>query len=208
MTGKMIVFSVIVLIVMLAIYLFYDSGLMKGLKKSQKTIDDTLNRVREKKEVELVNGPILHIRNEGEKRYHTVPVNNKVFKIGRGEKNNLILDSKKVEGKHAIIYKKLKDDYVYYELVNYSKINPVEYLNKQKNKYEYLGYKDGVELDAHEVFYIGDTKTIITIPAATHTPSDTEYGESSFTESKTKTAIYEKNRIVSERIIRKYEIDI
>lgn len=168
-------FLVVFLIVILMVYLMYDSGLIKGLKRSGKSAADRMGQIRDRKEVKVANGPVLQVKNPDGHGYCKVEVTRKEFKIGRGKNNDLILNDKTVEERHAVIVKKMRGELVFYELINYAKTNPVEYYNKQKNAYEYLRYKDGVELDAREAFYIGNTKIVVTIPVAAHIPSDTEY---------------------------------
>lgn len=174
MSGKIIVFCVIVLILILVAYLFHDSEMMSEMKQSGKAVVKKVENAKEGRDIEITNGPIIQIKNPGEKGYHSVTVTKKEFKIGRNKNCDLTLDFKAVEDKHAIIIKRLKGDRVFFEFINYAKINPSEFFNKQKNKYEYLGYKDGVELEAREAFYVGDTKILITIPQSSHIPTDTE----------------------------------
>ena len=175
MIGKFIVFGVVSLMVVLAVCLFNVSDFVNYTIGCKDKIIGMIKRIKEEKEVEISNGPILKVRFEGEKNYHETRVDKKEFKIGRGRRNNLSIDSKTVEEKHAVIYKRQKGSSVYYELVNYAKNNPVEYFNKRKQAYEYLGYKDGVKLDSREAFYIGDNKIIVSIPVITHSPTCTEY---------------------------------
>lgn len=174
MAGKLIILLVFFLIVALVIFLFHDSDFFESIKAFKEGAIRKIKEMRELKEVELTNEPILMIRESKDKEYYQVNVHKNEFSIGRGRKNSLVLKSKKIEEKHAIIYKRLKNNYVYYELINFSKNNPIEYFNKQKFKYEYLGYKDGVKLDDHEVFYLGDIKMRIVIPLLIHEPSKTE----------------------------------
>lgn len=174
MEGKLIIVAVFFLIVVLVIFLFHDSDFFESVKAFKERAVRKIKEVKELKEVELANEPILLIRESEDQEYYYVEVHKNKFSIGRGRKNSLVLESKKIEEKHAIIYKRLKNNYVYYELINFSRNNPIEYFNKQKVKYEYLGYKDGVKLDNHEVFYLGDIKMQVVIPLLTHEPSKTE----------------------------------
>ena len=174
MEGRIIVLLIIVLIVILMVYLFQDSNLLKELKSVQENILDKLNDVKESREIELADRPIIYYRLENEGNYRPVSVNRKKFKIGRGKNNDLIFKSKTTEEKHVVIYKQYKNSRVYFELVNYGKVNPVEYYNKEKERYEYLGYKEGVELDGRDAFYIGSTKIIMVVPIFIHKPTDTE----------------------------------
>ncbi|GFI51213.1 hypothetical protein IMSAGC020_02423 [Lachnospiraceae bacterium] len=175
MIGKFIVFGVVSLMVVLTVWLLHDSDFVKYIIEYKGKIISVTKGKKEEKEVEISNGPVLWVRFEGQKNYYKAKVDKKEFRIGRGKKNNLSISSKTVEEKHAIIYKRQKGSSVFYELVNYAKSNPVEYYNKQKQVYEYLGYKDGVKLDAREAFYIGNNKIIVSIPVITHSPTFTEY---------------------------------
>lgn len=200
MEGKLIVLGVAVLILVLVMYLFYDSGFIR------KVVSKTRKAIPGAKPVKLINSPIILLKEGGARNYQRIEVNKKVFTIGRSAKNDLVIDSEAVEDRHAVLYKRIKNERIYYELVNYGKVNPVEYYNNSRDHYEWLGYKDGEVLDSRETFYIGDAKLVITIPVMTHEPTKTERLGS----EKQKESAEHKNtdRKVSQRIFRKEEIDI
>lgn len=175
MIGKLIIFMVVALMVVLMFCLLRGSELTAYIRGCRDKFIEAMQRKKEEREVKILNGPVLRIRFEGRKRYCEVKVESKEFWIGRGRKSALPISSKTVEKKHAVIYKRQKGNDVYYELVNYAKSNPVEYFNKQKQTYEYLGYKDGVKLDAREAFYVGENKIIVLVPVNAHLPTSTEY---------------------------------
>lgn len=55
-----------------------------------------------------------------------------------------------------------------------SKYNPVQWFNQDINDYETIGYRRGLKLNGKEVFYIGESKIIVTCPTNNHKPSKTE----------------------------------
>lgn len=173
MAGRVIMALVILVVLVLGLYLIIDSNLA-DLAGNAGIFLKKLKKMFSKRQVELANAPVLRIREEGSGEYYEVNVDKKVFRIGSGKKNDLILSSAKVEDRHVVIYKQQKKDRVYYELVNYAKSNPVEHYIKSRDRYGYLRYKAGVELDTHETFYIGETKVIFNIPEYVHRSSKTE----------------------------------
>lgn len=172
MIGKFVVAAAVILVIAVMCYLFYDCGVFGNIKKGFGKLSERVKG----KNVELADGPVLQIRETPEAAYRKMEVNRRAFKIGSGAGNDLSLSDKTVEEFHAAIYKRLKGNQVYYELINYSKTNPVQYYNKFIKKYEYLGYRDGIDLGSREIFYVGNTKIVITEPVS-HVPTDTEYFE-------------------------------
>lgn len=165
------IMSIVVLMVLiLGLYLVLDSN----LAESTVVFFKKLKKMCSRRQVELANAPVLSIREERSGKYYNVTVDRKVFRIGSGKKNDLVIPSSTVEEKHAVIYKQQKKDRVYYELVNYARSNPVEHYIKAKDCYGYLRYKAGVELEDDEAFYIGETKVIFSIPKIVHRASRTE----------------------------------
>lgn len=208
MSGKLVVFGVIILIVLVVLTVLQGSEFAGKVKKSVKKVWDKLGKLRRKTDIEITNAPTLQIKMPGSHKYQTVEVTKKKFKIGGGSEkdNHLLLNDAKVEIHHAAIEKKLKGDRVCYEFINYAKTNPSEYYNKRKKRYEYLGYNDRVELDPREAFYVGDTKIIVTLPVLNHLPTETEMVESdtgSYEEAASKETV---NRSPSERVTSKSEI--
>lgn len=175
MIGKFIILMVVVLMVVLMLFLLHGSDFFTHIRNCKDRLIETVQKKKEESEVKISNGPILRVRFEGQKRYCEMKVESKRFQIGRGRKNSLPISSKTVEKKHAVIYRRQKGRNVYYELVNYAKSNPVEYFNKQKQVYEYLGYRDGVKLDVRDAFYVGENKIIVSLPEISHSPTSTEY---------------------------------
>ena len=170
MTGKLIVAGVVILIIILLVYLFHDSGFVKTAGKNLQAVGEKVHA--EKREVEITDEPLLKVKENSGKKYQ-VKDRKKVFYIGYGSKNDLILDDAKVEEVHAKLEKKLKNEHVYFCLTNLSKTNPTEILNKAKDKYEYLGYKESIELDDKNAIYVGDTKILIMLKY-NHIPGQTE----------------------------------
>lgn len=174
MLGKLIIALIVMMILLLVVYLCYGNELVQSIGEVKRSGGQKWKELKGKKPIAVVNGPRISIRRGAEKKYQTYVVENNVFTIGSAENSDLVLDSKTIEKRHAVIYKRIRHEDVFYELINYSKINPVEYYNKITDKYEFLGYKDGVELEAHEVFYIGDVKMVVVLPQIVHVPTDTE----------------------------------
>ena len=125
---------------------------------------------------ELVNAPVIYIRLPGQTDYTHYVMNKKKITIGSGENNDIVLNDKTVEKRHAIIEKVINDDQVYYAFVNYARTNPTEYedLSHGRAGYEYLFYEDEQELGDRSNFYVGQTKLIIDVPQGTHGHTDTE----------------------------------
>lgn len=214
--GNIIVLLIVVLIVAMLMYLFKIN--IAGLgKKVTAPLKNKSKEIKEKNIVKI-NGPIIKYREEDKSKYDVTVMDTKVFRIGRGEKNNLVFDSLLVEDEHAVIYKRQNENRVYYELVNLGKTNPVEYYNKQKDTYEFLRYKESVELDVRDAFFMGDMKLIITTPVNTHQPTRSDYMDNAEAKKKAQTppkaepkeesGSYESKRVKSERIVRRNEVDV
>ena len=175
MSEKLIVAGVVLLILIVIIYMLHDSDLVRGARKMAESAANKRDEAKEKGEVEIADAPVIKIKEPGEKKYHEKKMDRRECKIGRGDKNQIVLNDKKVEETHAKIEKKLIKERICYTMTNFSKINPVELYNRTKDQYEYLGYKEEVELDEKTVFYIGDTKILIILNQKKHTPSKTEW---------------------------------
>lgn len=171
MYGKIIISLIVILIMILVVYLFGTKGTMKKLKKIAGKGRKVICR---QTELRVTGGPVLYVRPNGKKTYQKIQIREKEFSIGRLQNNKLVLDSPEVEKKHAVIRKVVKGDHVYFEFVNFARTNPTEYYNKRRDGYDILRYKEGVELDAREAFYLGDVKMIISIPSLCHHPTQTE----------------------------------
>ena len=175
MSEKLIVAGVVLLILIVIIYMLHDSDLVREARKMAESAANKRDEAKEKGEVEIADAPVIKIKEPGEKKYHEKKMDRRECKIGRGDKNQIVLNDKKVEETHAKIEKKLIKERICYTMTNFSKINPVELYNRTKDQYEYLGYKEEVELDEKTVFYIGDTKILIILNQKKHTPSKTEW---------------------------------
>lgn len=172
MNEKAIILLVIILITILVIYLFHDTPVMKNMSDLNQNLKNKIFQVR-KNDIEIANGPVIYHRTKPEKQYQSVIMRGQKFGIGRSFCNHLIAKSKTVEDRHALIRKRIKGDKVYYELINLGKVNPVRYLNHEEGEYQFLGYKDKVELSARDTFMIGDMTLQIIIPN-TDKPTETE----------------------------------
>lgn len=214
--GNVIVLLIVVLMVAMLMYLF-KINIADFAEKLTNPVKNKSKEMRAKNVVKI-SGPLIKYREESKSKYDSTVMDTKVFKIGRGEKNDLVFDSLLVENEHAVIYKRQKENRVYYELVSLAKTNPVEYYNKQKDTYEFLRYKEGVELDARDAFFIGDMKLIITTPINTHQPTRSDYIDNAEKKKKEQTppkaklkeeaVSYGTKRVESERIVRKNEVDV
>lgn len=169
MVGVIVVVVAIFLCVFMLIYLFGDEVkkvIGKSPKNSEKKGKKVIPSIKPK-----VNETIIFLPQENRE----VKVDRTEFSIGRASYCNLVLPSDvKVELKHAIIHRRAEYGRIYYELVNYSKDFRVEYLNKVANRFEFLEYKEGVELGKHDVFYIGDIKLKTTVNINQHMPSPSD----------------------------------
>lgn len=171
MYGKIIISLIVILIMILVVYLFGTKGTLKKLKE---IVGKGRKVICHQTELQVTGGPVIYVRPKGVKNYQKIKIREKEFPIGRLQNNKLVLNSPEVEKKHAVIRKVVKGDHVYFEFVNYARTNPTEYYNKRKDGYDTLRYKEGVELDAREAFFVGDVKIIITIPGLCHRPTETE----------------------------------
>ena len=129
----------------------------------------------------VVGGPTICIREEGKKTYKKFKMHTQKFTIcGPDAKekfsqdNMIVIDSPTIEKKHVEIIKRCREEDVYYELINYGKINPVYYYNHNEDGYKPLAHRQGIELKERNAFYVGNAKMIITIPANVYKPSQTE----------------------------------
>lgn len=208
MGGKFIVLGVIILILILVVYLMHDSELGKRMSKKARSAGKKVKEVKNKPSVEMVNAPKIYYKYNGERKYHEVEMSEKMFDIGQGSKRKLTLNDRKVEERHAEIVKRVKGGRVYYEFINYAKINPSEYYSKSEDRYYYLGYREGIELDVREAFYLGDTKIIIDNPMNNHIVGPTERVGKEQGSEETRTGSSRTERFASERVSNHREIDI
>lgn len=144
-----------------------ERGIFMDKQEILKKVNDTLVNVihfiddDEESEQELL---YIGYRKAEEQEYKEVVMKEEEFCIGRGKGNDLVLESDLLELRHVVISKKTEENRTYFELRNYSKINPVEFFNRRIGKYEFLDYKERVELEDRDVFYIGDIKIRIVFP--------------------------------------------
>lgn len=174
MLGMFFIAMAIVLIVILAYILMKDSELFQEAEEIRQKGSQGWKDAWHGGQVELVNGPSLKIRRESDAEYQVMAMDKPVFTIGSGPNNDLVVDSKTVEKRHAVIYKRFRNNRFCYELVNYAKVNPTVYYNKKKGRYEYLSLKDGVELEMRDVFYVGSMKMVVSLSELLPVPTNTE----------------------------------
>lgn len=174
MLSKVIVLVILVLIGLLVVYLFHDSPFVKQMTDQGGKLEEKFKKHTKKKSVKIADRPVIFIKEPGTTSYQQIEMNHKVVSIGSGEKCDIVLDDETVEPLHVKVNKVFQGNDICYELINYSKNNPVEYLNQLDGVYEYLGYKKGIVLDANEAFYIGETKMIIKCPPKHHFAEKTE----------------------------------
>lgn len=174
MLGRLIVIIVVLFLVALSAYLIHDSlaqrekeGRASGLRK---WIKDARNNLS----VKNTNAPVICVKLHGDMNYKQYPMNKKEMRIGRSSGCDIVLEDETVEGNHAVVRKVIRDNKVYYELVNLARLNPAQYFNRKKSDYDYMGYKKGVVLGTDEVFYFGETKIIIKCPVQGHELTRTE----------------------------------
>lgn len=204
MSGKLIVLGVFVLIVLVVLVIMQGSELSKKMAKSGKKAGAKVKEIKEKKEVEILDGPEISVKPPGAKKYHSVKMRKKEFLISNGGKRNpdLVLEDPKVEGCHAVIKKRISDNRVWFELINYAKTNPTEYYNPAKKRYEYLSYKEAQELGPREYFCMGETKICIRIPESKITPpTELIKGKDQATDKESFAGKEKINRSPSERVI-------
>lgn len=222
MSGKLIVAGIVILILIVAAYLFHDSDVIENVKKTGRSAARKMNEEKQKREIAITDAPEIRIKEPGEKRYRKAVMDKKEYRIGRSSKDDIILNDRKVQEGHARIEKKLTGDRVCYVLINLSRVNPVEVYNADKKRYEYLSYKEGIELDETTALYIGDTKLLITLYKNRHTPGNTErvfrqtsssevQSENFDTSGSSDTKTFKKqfrDRSESVRIVTRNELDI
>lgn len=167
MGGEILIFLTIAVILVWVVYLFVTSGMFHDIQVMIENSEKQMKKHFMQSEVKLAQPPIVSVEMPGEKDYVPYQMESVVFPIGSVQrKNGLFLDSETVEARHAVIYQRVKDGKVWYELVNYAKKNPVKIYNWRKTVYEYLGKKEVVELElgSCELFYIGACKVKVEIP--------------------------------------------
>lgn len=180
MLAKIIMALVGILVVATVIHLVRDSEVFGERKSFFQGITVSFDKLKPKTMV--VGGPTICIREQGKKFYKKIKMHTQKFiicgpdakeKFSRAD-NIIVIDDPTVEKKHVEIIKRCKDEEVYYELINYGKINPVYYYNHEDDDYKPLAHKQGIQLKERDAFYVGNVKMIITIPTNVYKPSQTE----------------------------------
>ena len=175
MFNSIIVIGIVVLIGVLSWYLLHDVPAVKQFFKTSKSMADKINKAAKgPAAIKIANGPVLKVKEPGERSYNTVELTKDVVRIGSSKRCDLVLEDDAVENLHAKIEKKMKGNKVYYEFINLSKRNPAEVLNQDSQEYEYLGNRKGVVLGDSEAFYVGNTKILFKTPVRNHVPSNTD----------------------------------
>ena len=174
MLGKMIVVIVVLFLIALSAYLIHDSLPVRQMESLGSVFRRKVKDVRGSFDVMNTNAPVICVKPRGEMNYTKIPMTKKEMRIGRSSGCDIVLEDETVEGTHALVRKVIKENKVYYELVNLSRRNPAEYFNQKKSEYVYMGFKKGVVLDVNEIFYIGETKIIVNCPVQKHEITKTE----------------------------------
>ena len=175
MLSKLMALAIVILIVILVGYLMRDSALWSELHRAKEKVADKVKAApMVPQRVRITDSPVLFVKGPSDLSYHEQQMYKKKITFGSDAKNEIVLVDDTAEKVHATLEKVIKENAIYYELVNLSKRNPIEFLNQAKGAYEYLGYKKGVILEGNEVFYIGETKIIAKCPAMGHDMSKTE----------------------------------
>lgn len=178
MSSKIIVLGIVVLILILIIYLAVDSGIFRRIRKvdTQKGKAMLASAVPASSGGSIKNGPTINIRCPGECRYTAFKMNKKKICIGSNSKCDIVCDDELVEDVHAVIEVKNKNGKVFFEIINVSKFNPIDYLVQDEDEkyFESLGYKRGVILSGTDVVYVGETKLVIQCVERKHVISKTD----------------------------------
>lgn len=163
MSGKIITFLFVLFLVVFACIVVGTSKIKSW--KPEKKLFKKLSLFPE-----LAVGPTVYIRNEKEreKGYKSFEVRKPVFKIGRGFWCDLRIEEPYIAGIQAEIRQKRENGDVYFSLTNMGKTNIAEYLNQEHMKYEWMDYRDEMELGEKEAFYFGDMKVVIVTPKPGH----------------------------------------
>ena len=163
----MVVFMIL-LFVVVTLFLMKNS-LLQMFGNAKKIVN------REGMQIEI-NGPTVRYREKGKKRTDEIQMRVPKFRIGSGLECELRFDLKSVEKVHAIIYRRIKGNEVYYELINYGKVNPVQYYNWKEKRYELLRYKERVILeDFRTGFYIGNIKIAVILSEVEEEPTPSDF---------------------------------
>lgn len=174
MLGYLIGFGLFVLVALLVMYLSHGSGVWKDVKNKKNKALNSCGPIKNLQNVKIANGPVVCVKCPGEVEYRQIKVVTRSARIGSGNGNEIVLNDEFAEPVHAVVKKIAQDSGSYYELVNMSKYNPVQWFNQDINDYETIGYRRGLKLNSKEVFYIGESKIIVTCPTNNHKPSKTE----------------------------------
>lgn len=170
MTEKLITVVFILILVLFVVFILKDSGnwekITGFIKKPKK-----FSKMRQ---TTLFAGPVIYVRYKGSAKYDKFEMTNTVFKIGRGNSADLCISKEYVSKRQAEIRKKNEDGRVFFTFTNLSKTNMTEYCNKNKKIFEVMDYKEQIDLEEKEVFYIGDVKLLIAVPSLGHEVSQTD----------------------------------
>lgn len=162
--GYVVGISVVTVIVLLGIYLFYRSDLAKEVKKKAKKVAGVVI----KGDVVLVDKPMIFSRkNRNGTKYDIHEMVNPEFRMGGDEACDAVLQSPTVEVVHAVIRKRNKNGREYFELENRSKMNPVKYYDSAKHVLVPMKYGAKRELGEREAFMVGEYKVQFRLPEET-----------------------------------------
>lgn len=151
---------VVIVIVVLVAYLFYDSTLFRELKKKFSHKVETQNQKRTR----VATPATLYIK-EASGKYKPFTIEFDKVVIGRTDSADIALYDNSVEKKcHAIISMKYRDGDIAYFIQNKSKINPLTLLDIEKERYTSLDYGETIELSDDDYFYVGRIKMHFVIP--------------------------------------------
>lgn len=174
--GYVVGISVVTVIVLLGVYLFYRSDFSKEVRKKAKKMAGVVV----KGDVVLVDKPmIFHRLDRKDTKYDCVEMAKPEFKLGGDEACDVVLHSPTVEAVHAVLRKRTKNGREYFELENRSRMNPVKYYDSVKQGLVTMKYGAKTELGEREGFMVGEYKVQFRLPEETVWKPTKRVGEKS-----------------------------
>lgn len=174
MIGTIIIIIVVLFLFVIVAYLIHDSLPIGKVKDMKSDIHKKVEGMKHYEGAKLANAPVIYVKVNGNGDYTQYQMTKEKMAIGRSEQNDIVLEDETVEAKHAVVRRVMKDNKMFYEMINLSRRNPIQYLNKMLRDYDCLGYKKGITLENDEVFYLGETKIVIKCPMQGHEITKTE----------------------------------
>lgn len=164
MVGKVMTACVILVVLAFIGFVLKDQLKKVSMKKLDKSVKDVIP-----KKTTLYNGPILNVRMKKGEPWQEYTIKKEKFTVGRSKFCDLVVDLDYFSDKQFEICRYQDGNSEYFALVSYGKVNRTKFEND--DTYIFLDYKDEIELEDRDIFYVGDVKFVIDTPVQTARPN-------------------------------------